>query len=344
MCTAITYKTQDHYFGRNLDLERGYGEQIAVTPRNFPLIFRQMGEMKRHYAMIGMAHMEEGYPLYYEATNQKGLSMAGLNFPGNAVYFEPRPGKDNLAPFEFIPWVLGQCATLAEAKELLERVNLADIPFGLRLPLTPLHWMAADQTGAVVVEQTARGLEVYENPVEVLTNNPPFGWHMTNLCRYMGLSSAQPQSRFAPNLDLRPHSRGMGSLGLPGDYSSPSRFVRAAFVRSNSRSGSGEAESVAQFFHILDGVAMPRGCVQTEGEEYEITRYSCCCNTTKGIYYYTTYANSGITAVEMHREDPEGDRVVCYPLLEKQQVEWQNRKSPFRAGWEEKGKISVETL
>ena len=86
MCTAAVYQTKDHYFGRNLDLEYSYQESITIAPRNYPFSFRKLPEMKTHYAIIGMAYVLEGYPLYYDATNEKGLSMAGLNFPGSAAY------------------------------------------------------------------------------------------------------------------------------------------------------------------------------------------------------------------------------------------------------------------
>ena len=324
MCTAITYQTKDHYFGRNLDLEYCYDERVTVTPRNYPFRFRQMGEMPTHYAMIGMAYVSEGYPLYYEATNERGLSMAGLNFPGNACWAQPKEGRDNVSPFEFIPWVLAQCKNLAEARTLLERVNLMNVNFSQELPLSPLHWMVADRSGALTVEQVADGLKIYENPVEVLTNNPTFDHHLANLQNYMGLTAREPQNTFAPGLELTPCSKGMGAIGLPGDLSSVSRFVRAAFVRMNSRSGEGESESISQFFHILGSVAHQRGCVDLGEGKYEITYYSCCCNTDRGIYYYTTYENSRITAVDMHREDLDGTAVVSYPLITGQQIEYQN--------------------
>ncbi|MBP1558753.1 MAG: choloylglycine hydrolase [Oscillospiraceae bacterium] len=324
MCTAITYQTKDHYFGRNLDLEYCFDERVTITPRNYPFHFRTMGEMPTHYAMIGMAYVAEGYPLYYEATNEHGLSMAGLNFPGNACWFEPKEGKDNVSPFEFIPWILGQCKNLAEARTLIERINLVNLSFSPELPLSPLHWMVADRSGALTVEQVSGGLAIYENPVEVLTNNPTFDYHMTNLANYMALSNQQPRNCLAPGLELSPYSRGMGAMGLPGDLSSASRFVRAAFVRMNSRSGAGESESISQFFHILGSVAQQRGCVDMGEGKFEITYYSCCCNTDRGIYYYTTYENSRITAVDMHREDLDGNRVVSYPLVTGQQIEYQN--------------------
>lgn len=323
MCTAVTYQTKDHYFGRTLDLEYSYHEEVVVTSRKFPFEFRTKGRLDSHYAIIGMATVAENYPLYYEAANEHGLAMAGLNFPGNAHYFDKMPDKDNIAPFEFIPWILGQCKDLAQARKMLSKINLCNIHFSEELPLSPLHWIIADKGGAITVESMADGLKIHENPVGVLTNNPPFDYHMTHLCDYLNLTHQPPENRFG-NVELVPYSRGMGAMGLPGDLSSASRFVRAAFVKLNSVSGAGERESVSQFFHILGAVDQQRGCAQMPDGRFEITLYTSCINTDKGIYYYTTYDNSCISAVDMHRCDLESNRLFRYPLVNEQRIHQQN--------------------
>ena len=320
MCTAATYSTKDFYFGRNLDYEFPYGESVVITPRNYPFTLRRAVLPERHYAIIGMAHIQNHCPLYYDAVNEKGLCIAGLNFVGNAAYHGEAPDKDNIAHFELIPWLLGQCASVAEAHTLLERLNLTDEPFCEGMPLAWLHWMIADRTDCLTVESMQDGLHVYKNPVGVLTNNPPFPLQMFALNNYMQLSAKPPESRFAAGLPLERYSRGMGAMGLPGDLSSQSRFVRASFTRLNSRSGDGEEESVSQFFHILGSVEQQRGCCELENGECEITLYSSCCNADKGIYYYTTYENRQITAVDMHRADLDGRELISYPLVEKQQI------------------------
>lgn len=324
MCTAVTYRTKDHYFGRTLDNEISYNESVAVTPRNYPFYFRKAGSMETHYAMIGMACMAGDYPLYYDAFNEAGLSMAGLNFPGNADYKQEMQGKDNIAPFEFIPWILGQCKTVAMARELLSHLNLVNLNFSPELPLAPLHWIIADREEAITVESVKEGLRIYENPVGVLTNNPPFEYQMFNLNNYMNLTREEPVNRFSDALQLRTYCRGMGAMGLPGDLSSSSRFVRAVFTKMNSVSGDTESESISQFFHILGSVAQQRGCVHLGEEKYERTIYTSCCNTDKGIYYYTTYENSQITGVDLYKEDLDGTRPVSYPLIEVQQIRMQN--------------------
>ncbi len=326
MCTAISYKTKDHYFGRNLDLEYSYNETVTITPRNFIFEFRKVGKIKSHFAMIGMAYITESYPLYYDATNEYGLSIAALNFPQNAHYKPFCEGKDNITPFELIPWVLGQCATVSEAEKLLEQINILNENFSDELPLSPLHWIISDKERSITLESVKAGIKVYDNFVGVLTNNPTFDYQLFNLNNYMSLTNDAPQNTFAldNNLQLKTYSRGMGAMGLPGDYSSVSRFVRATFVKMNSVSGDTENESVSQFFHILQSVAMPRGCVKAGENDYAVTIYSSCCNTDRGIYYYTTYNNNQINAVDMHKENLNGNILIAYPLRTQQSIKRQN--------------------
>ena len=332
MCTAIACRTKDSYFGRNLDLEYSYEETVTVTPRKFPFCFRKGDRLRSHYAIIGMAYVKEDYPLYYDAANEKGLAMAGLNFPGNAVYQPEKEGFDNIAPFELIPWILGQCENITEAKKLLKRLNPVKIHFSEELPLSPLHWMLSDKTGSLVIEPATEGLRIYENPAELLTNNPPFEYQMLHLSDYMNLSNQPIENRLEQCISksgensackdeaagselLSKYSRGMGAIGLPGDLSSASRFVKAAFTKLYSVSGTSETESVHQFFHILSSVEQQRGCVEMGKNLYEITIYSSCCNLDKGIYYYRTYENSRIIGVDMQKENLEGTRLICYSLL-----------------------------
>lgn len=324
MCTAATYKTKDFYFGRTLDYEFSYGDNIVIAPRNYLFSFREKGEISSHYAMIGMAHAADNYPLYYEAINEKGLGMAGLNFVGNAVYFESKEGKDNIAQYEFIPWILCQCETVAQARKLLEKINLTDKPFSDKLPLAQLHWIIADKNSAITVESVKEGLKIYDNTVGILTNNPTFDLQMFNLNNYMRLTAKTPENTFAKSLDLKCYSRGLGAMGLPGDLSSQSRFVRASFVKMNSVSGESEEESVSQFFHILNSVDWQRGCCVLDENKYEITIYTCCCNADKGIYYYTAYDNHQITAVDMHRENLDLSELIVFSPISSEQINYQN--------------------
>ncbi len=324
MCTAITYKTKNSYFGRNLDLEYSYKETVTITPRNYPFKFRKVDNADSHYAIIGMAYVSNNYPLYYDAINEKGLGMAGLNFPENAYYFEEKEGVNNIAPFEFIPWILSKCETVSEARNLLKSTNICNINFSDDLKASPLHWIIADKNSSITVESVREGLKVYDNPVGVLTNNPTFDIQLFNLNNYMNLSIEPPINNFSKDLKLSTYSRGMGALGLPGDLSSASRFVKATFTKVNSISGETELESVNQFFHILTSVEQQRGCVHMGDDEYEITIYSSCINMDKGIYYYTTYENRKISGIDMYKENLDSQQLISYELIKDEKFYIQN--------------------
>lgn len=312
MCTALTFRAENNYFGRNLDLERSYGEGVVVTPQNFSFNFRFIENIKNHSAIIGMAAVVKNYPLYFEATNQEGLSVAGLNFPKNAHYKPFDNTKLNICPFELIPLILSKCTSCDEAEKLLSRINVINEPFSEELPVTPLHWLISDKRRSITVECVSEGIRVYENPVEVLTNNPPFDYHLTNLNNYMSLHEGTVQNKIGAPQEADNYSLGLGALGLPGDFSSPSRFVRATFVKLKALKGNNDGENVNQFFHILSSVAMPKGCVKLPNGEYEYTRYSCCVNMDKGIYYYKLYETDTIFKVDINKQNLKGTALYIY--------------------------------
>lgn len=325
MCTSIAMITQDFYFGRTMDLEYEFNQRIVVTPRNYPIAFRKAGMLKRHYAIIGMATIVNGYPLYADAVNEKGLCIAGLNFPDNAYYPpEENYSKANISPFELILWLLCKCASIEEAKVLLQNTHLIAIPFSKNIPLTPLHWHVADKKSSLVIEVTQNGMNLYDNPANVLTNSPSFDFQMTNLSQYLNLTTNFPQNRFCKNMNLKPFGNGLGSFGLPGDFSPSSRFVRASYLNFNSICEGDEQSSIAQFFHILDSVSLVKGSVLTKNDICDVTIYSCCMNANKGIYYYNTYYNNQITAVNMNHENLNSCALKEFSLIDSQQIAWMN--------------------
>lgn len=314
MCTSIAYSDRGLY-GRNLDLDTPFGEQVVITPRDFPFTFHHLPPMPHHPALTGMATVAHNTPLYAEAANEHGLYMAGLYFPGNAHYFDaPDPAACNVAPFELIPLVLGRCKTLAQARELLATVRLVAEPFAPGFPLAPLHWHIADATGALVAEPMADGLHLYEDPAGVLTNNPPFPWHQTNLHNYRGLSTAAPANSLAPSLELPLCGQGFGALGLPGDASPVSRYLRAMFTKAHAVFGPDRDCGIVQFFHVLDAVAMVRGTVTTDQGGCDETRYSSCIDAQTGTYYYKTYDSGSLHAVTMDEAARLGSDLRVYPL------------------------------
>lgn len=323
VCTAISVTVRDNYFGRNLDFDHDFGEKIVVTPKQYKFQFRNGMVSNNHYAIIGMALPVDSYPLYFDASNDKGLSMAGLNFPDIAHYNNAIQEKENVASFEFIPWILTQCKNVSEAERLIKNINITNWEFKAGIAPTPLHWIVADKNRAITVEQTKEKMNIYENSVGVLTNSPAFDMQLINLSNYMHLSAKNPENTFSDKVEIKTYSMGMGAIGLPGDLSSMSRFVRACFVKLNSVYGETESEIVNQFFHILYSVYQQKGCSKV-GKGYEITNYTSCCNTDKGIYYYTTYNNASINAVDMRRENLDSSELIVYNMIKKQEINIQN--------------------
>ncbi len=300
MCTAVNTK---NFFGRNLDYERPFGEEVVVMPRNFEIKFKYSNTLSSHSFIIGIAKVIEGVPLYFDAMNENGLAAAGLNFEGNAVYNKKREGKINIPSFEFISYILTHATSVSGAREILENANITDDTFDARTPYSPLHWIISDSNESIVVESVKEGLKVYDNKTGVLTNNPPFPFHLSYLTMFSNLSS-KPLPAF---------SRGMSAIGLPGDMSSPSRFVRASFIKENSK-----ADTLSQFFHILSSVEQVEGAVEVREGEYEKTLYSSAIERETLTYYYTTYTNRRINAVKA--KSPDSNILERYKLKEDEDI------------------------
>lgn len=290
MCTSIALYKGKVLFGRNMDIDYSFGESVVNTPRNFPLSFKKTSSLEKHYAFIGTAAVIDNYPLYAEAMNENGLYIAALKFPENACYNETETnGKINLAPYEIIPYVLSECRNITEALSLLSECQIIAVPFSEKLPLSPLHWHIADKGGSLVLEKTKEGMKIYHNPTNILTNNPPFPFHLENREHYTNLSHDNPE--ISGNKML-----GLGTVGLPGDFTPASRFARADYLIKNTPINCG---TVSHFFHILDNAAIPKGAVSTPDGKYHYTSYSCCFDAETLIFHYKTYEDQNIKTVNL---------------------------------------------
>ena len=307
MCTAIK---DGIYVGRNLDICEGYGEEIIITPRKYCISLRKEENIREHFAIIGMGTVSRGYPLYYDAVNERGLYMAGLNYVGNAKYLPPKADMTNLAPFEIIPYVLGKCKTVYEAECELARINLTDIPFSRELTTAELHWFISDKDRSIVVEPDANGINIHDNPIGVLTNNPSFPYQLFNVNNYLSLRRDTPTVTFSKHFPISVYSEGMGGIGLPGDLSSQSRFIRAAFHKSEVKGDKG----LARIFHLLGSVEMPDGSVKV-GDKYERTEYTTATNLSTMTYYYRAYDSAGISAVKLFSENLDTHPLIRYAVL-----------------------------
>ena len=314
MCTAIYYKSDSTYFGRNLDLEYHYDERVVITPRNFSFNYKYNKPDKQHFAIIGIATVIDGFPLYYDAVNEHGLGMAGLNFVGNCIFNNFNEEKNNLAIFEIIPYILAKCKTVDEAEKLLANANLTKDKFNDSLPPAELHFMICDKERAITAEPGNNRFNIYKNEIGVLANNPPFPEQLSELEKYLHLSAEDPNELFCSKIKLSLTSHGMGAIGLPGDLSSRSRFIRSAFTLLNSPKKESKTDSLSQFFHILETVYQTEGCVKKE-DKYIKTQYSSCMDLSTGDYYFKTYSNSRISRVRPENEYLSDSTLKEFPVF-----------------------------
>ncbi len=325
MCTTIALTNKILYFGRNMDIECDFNQRIIVVPWNFPFKFRHEGTADTHYAIIGMGTVFEGCPMFADAMNEFGLCGAGLNFPDNACYSTVRlPNKHNVTPFELISWVLSRCKNITDVLELLKNTNVYDEAFSDTVPLTPLHWHFADKTGSLVLEVMKDGMHIYDNPANVLTNNPPLDFHITNLSHYLNLTPSTTENVLTKTVGIKPFAKGLGSFGLPGDFSSTSRFVKAAFMMGNIPYTENPQESIANTFHILDSVAVLKGCIDMGNNMYYSTIYSSCMDTNRCIYYYKTYNSLNVSGVKLFNVKLDSSSLTEYAIENGNKISWSN--------------------
>ena len=306
MCTAISIGS---FSGRNLDVDKGYGEELIITPRGYTLPFRKADNIPEHPAFIGIGAVKRGYPLYFDAVNEHGLYIAGLNYVANAHYLPGSSDKINLAPYELIPYLLAKCRSTEEARSALSGINLVNIPFSRDLPVSELHFFIADKSSSITVEPDQDGISIHDNPVGVLSNNPQFPYHMHNLNNYVGLSNEPLSNRLSNKIPFNSYSAGLGALGLPGDLSSQSRFVRAAFHKLNYKYSGDPCD----IFHLLSTVEMPDGSLRL-GDSFERTEYTAAVDLEKLIYYFRSYKSLSVSCVSLFNEEVSANTLKTFPL------------------------------
>lgn len=294
MCTAARF-TDDQgnmFFGRNLDWSFDYGQGVMRTPGNaaVPAAFERPADPARGHDVIGVGITALGVPLYFDCANDAGLAVAGLNFPQSAHYAAgPVNGTVNVAAYEFPYWVARNFGSVAEARAALADVTVVAKAVSDQLPVANLHWIVADATGAIVVECMEDGMRVWDDDVDVLTNEPSFGWHRQNLRNYLTLTDADPEPASWGRAELRAFGSGEGLRGVPGDYSGPSRFVKVAFANAHYPTKSDEKDNVTRLFRTLGSVAVPEGCARMADGSYEKTLYTSGFSAATRTYYYATY-------------------------------------------------------
>lgn len=303
MCTGVRFSDDkgNMYFGRNLDWSTGYGQKVVLTPRGYTYDSAFLGTITpKNGAIIGMAIIEENKPLYFDCANEEGLAIAGLNFPGYAQY-EPDAveGKTNVAAYEFPLWVVMNFDSVEAVKKALKDTAIVAKPVNEQFPVSELHFIIGDAKESIVVEYTAKGMEIFENKVDILTNQPGYGWHQENLRNYMNLFPQMPREVKWAKEKLTAFGSGSLMRGIPGDYYSPSRFVRVAYLNTHYPVKTGEADNVSRLFHTLTGVAMIDGAAEMADGNCEKTVYTGGYSSASKTYYYSTYEDPAIVAVAM---------------------------------------------
>ena len=286
MCTAIS---DGAIFGRTLDLEYSLGEEIIKTEKGHKFTFIHEGEVISSHEIRGCGIIKNGTSLYYDAANDVGLAMAALNFPNSAKYGIAEKKARTLASFEVIPAVLAICHDLDSAVKYLSDTAISDDSFSEDLPASSLHWMIADKTGCVVLESVEDGIHIYENPYGILTNEPDFPFHKANIARYIHLTKEPPKNTLCPDISLPYLSHGLGAVGLPGDNSSPSRFIRAFYNLKNTLPEEKRGEKINRFFHIAATVSQPNGTSYTPGGKPIKTVYTVCYDLENGEIHLRKY-------------------------------------------------------
>ena len=319
MCTVIKFLDNDgnFYFGRNLDLdEQNYNERPLIAPKGYEFTYKHLPSEKLTTAIIGMGINFNGYPLFFEAGSDRGMAIANLNFPNNA-YFDPKivEDKENVTPYELMVYILNHYSNVQEAKEdLLKNVNIIGTNFNEQMPISPVHWIVSDNSHqSIVIEVTKeKGLQIYDNDINVLTNNPEFPWHMQNLNYYANMSVNDTNKDKWCNHNINPQGVGTGTFGLPGDPTPQSRFIRAAFLNAHYPIANSEEENVGRVFNTLGSVAMPRGTVINNAGNLEYTLYSICFSQKTNTFYYRRWNESQITKIAITDENREGDKIISF--------------------------------
>ena len=313
MCTGIRFTDNvgHMYFGRNLDWTTGYGEKVIITPHRYRYHSAFLGENTNNLAIIGMGIIAENTPLYFDCANEKGLAVAGLNFPSYAKY-EPTPvdRKINVAAYEFPLWVARNFTTVDELVIALKDVAIVAKPVNDQYSVSELHWLIGDKNRSIVVEYTENRLEIHDNPPDILTNQPGYSWHQENLRNYMNLFSQMPKEVKWGKTVMKPFGTGSLIQGLPGGYSPTDRFVRVAYLNTHYPTKSTEEENISRLFHTLAGVAMIDGAAAMQDGSFEKTVYTGGYSTRTQTYYYNTYDDFTIKSVKLLDQNLDSSELI----------------------------------
>lgn len=331
-CTGIQLKANDGSYINGRTVEFGLNLNLGgvVVPRNFPC----KGTLpdgstsmtyKTKYAAVGGGMF--GATDIADGLNEKGLSIGSFYFPNYANYATITDANKNraLSPTEFANWVLTQFATVDEVKEGIKTVVIAPTtPKGWPV-LPPFHYIVYDKTGkSLVIEPMNGQLKVWDNPLGVFTNSPTFDWHLTNLNNYINLSPFNVATAMLGNLALQSFGSGTGLHDIPGDFTPPSRFVRAAFYSATSIPADKAEQTVFRAFHILNQFDIPYGAVISINGDQKYPEYTLATtvkDTQNLKYYFHAFEDQTIKMVDLNAFDWNGKSIKTYSMQGNQTVQ-----------------------
>ena len=305
MCTSLTIESGNgsHFLARTMDFGFELGGKPIVMPRNYERNCYFGGTEKTRYGFVGTGRKLNDY-LFADGVNEEGLAIAELYFPYEAEY-QPKELADkvNLAPPEFIMWVLGQIGSIEELRKRITEVNIVNAEVSLLGVVPPLHFIISDKTGeTVVVETNNQKLTIKSNPVGVMTNSPELEWHLKNLNNYLFLKPTNHSSKQVDQWTVHPFGQGSGTFGLPGGFTSPERFVRTVYMRFLAEKGKSSGETLSSIFHILNGVTIPKGVNIKDDGASDYTQYRAAFDLNNVMYYYNPYETQEVFSVRLTPE------------------------------------------
>ncbi len=323
-CTSIRIKTVDGlvFYARTMEGGELFHSSVSVIPKGTEYLGTlpdgtQAGlSWTTKYGMVGMNTY--GLPVITDGMNDVGLAAGNLMFPGYAGYqaFDPAVASKTIAQYEVITWILSNFATVVEVKDAIKNIRVSKGPEALVGNLE-LHYTVHDATGnSIVIEYVGGELRVYDNPLGVMTNSPTFDWHLTNLRNYANLSAANPKPFTIEGLKETGFGQGAGMLGLPGDYTPPSRFVRMAALVHSSLPVTGEEEGLNLAMTIINNIDVPVGSVRDEsGKEvvYDQTQWTVVADLRGQRFYFHTYNNKDWRMVDVAKAFANAKGIMTIP-------------------------------
>ena len=333
-CTAIRLTAGDNgvVVGRTMEFGVDVQSDAVVVPAGTKMTSSLPDKAQgihytSKYGIVGANFMNKH--MVVDGMNEKGLYIGALYLPGYASYPEgtPENAAKSMAPEDYVAWLLGNFATVAEVKKNYNKVILVQNPQKeIGGQSFPGHFMITDSTGAsIVIEPTDNTLKLFENPLGILTNSPTFDWHMTNLNNYNNLSATNVAPLELKGGKINGFGQGTGLLGLPGDYTPPSRFVRAVAFSQSAPQLPTAKETVNQMFHIMNAFDIPYGSIQDKtegGVHYDYTVWTSVADLKNLHYAFKTYKDQSIRTIDVHKAlAAAGNGIKVIEMDSKQPVE-----------------------